>query len=232
MRSASEINRAVWEQAAASSRVLAESRLRRVGEILERQRPGALLDIACGPALLSGTLPRHGWQVFGVEQVEALARAAHQRIAVVCADVGTSGLPFAAHTFDVVFAGEIIEHIVDTDGLLGEIQRVLRRGGMAIVTTPNLASFENRVRLLLGRYPRWLEFRAGGEGHVRAYTVETLRHQLTDHGFTVRAVTGNWIPFLPQRLVDDVRQPWLAATGRWFPTLAMDIIVVAEKMQP
>ena len=65
---------------------------------------------------------------------------------------------------------------------------------------------------------------------MRAYTAPALQQQLRDHGFAVRGITGNWIPFLPQRLADDVRQPWLAVTGSWWPTLAMDIIVEAEKL--
>jgi 2-polyprenyl-3-methyl-5-hydroxy-6-metoxy-1,4-benzoquinol methylase len=230
MRSASDINRAIWTEQTPDARVLAESRLRRVMEILDRRRPGRLLDIACGPAFFGGVLENRGWNVVGVELVEPLAKAARERIASVCADVGTAGLPFAPESFDVAFAGEIIEHVVDTDGFLAEVRRVLGPGGAVIVSTPNLASFENRVRLLLGRYPKWVEFRSGGEGHVRSYTAATLREQLADHGFAVRAVTGNWVPFLPQRLVDDIRVPWLAVTGGWFPTLAMDIIVEAEKL--
>jgi 2-polyprenyl-3-methyl-5-hydroxy-6-metoxy-1,4-benzoquinol methylase len=230
MRSASEINRAIWTDQSPDARVLAESRLRRAGEILDRRRPGRLLDIACGAAFFGGAMSNRGWKVVGVELVEPLANAARSRITTVCADVGTAGLPFASESFDAAFAGEIIEHIVDTDGFLAETRRVLRRGGAAIISTPNLASFENRVRLMLGRYPKWVEYRGGGEGHIRSYTAATLQQQLADHGFAVRVVTGNWVPFLPQRLVDDIRLPWLAVTGDWFPTLAMDIIVEAEKL--
>jgi 2-polyprenyl-3-methyl-5-hydroxy-6-metoxy-1,4-benzoquinol methylase len=230
MRSASEINRAIWTEQSKDDRVLAESRFQRVMEMLDRRRPGTLLDIACGPGLLGGVMARRGWNVVGVELAEPLAKAARERITPVCADVGTAGLPFAPERFDVAFAGEIIEHIVDTDGFLAEMRRVVRPGGAVIITTPNLASFENRVRLLLGRYPKWVEFRGGGEGHVRAYTAATLQEQLVDHGFAVRAVTGNWVPFLPQHLVDDVRLPLLARTGVWFPTFAMVIIVEAEKL--
>ena len=66
-------------------------------------------------------------------------------------------LPFEDGTFDAVFAGEIIEHLVDTGAFVAELRRVLAPGGIAVITTPNLAS-NNRARLLLGRYPRWAEW--------------------------------------------------------------------------
>ena len=63
------------------------------------------------------------------------------------------GLPISNACLDAVFAGEIIEHLVDTDSFIAEIARVLRPGGHTVITTPNLASFENRLRLLAGIYP-------------------------------------------------------------------------------
>jgi hypothetical protein len=52
---------------------------------------------------------------------------------------------------------------------------------------------------------------------------------LQSHGLRPRRWLGNWVPFLPQAWMDDVRFPWLAATGDWLPGLAMDLIVLAQK---
>lgn len=46
-------------------------------------------------------------------------------------------IELADESVDVVFAGECIEHIEDTEGFLQEIWRVLKYGGIAIITTPN-----------------------------------------------------------------------------------------------
>jgi hypothetical protein len=40
---------------------------------------------------------------------------------------------------------------------------------------------------------------------------------------------GNWVPFVPQRFLDDVKAPWLAFTGDWLPGLAMDILMKARR---
>ena len=109
---------------------------------------------------------------------DSLSKEAASNIGtVVRADV-TRGLPISNACLDAVFAGEIIEHLVDTDSFIAEIARVLRPGGHAVITTPNLASFENRLRLLAGIYPIWVDHRVGGAGHVRAYTARVLKKQL------------------------------------------------------
>ena len=145
-------------------------------------------------------------------------------------DLASGPLPYDSGVFDVVFAGEVIEHLVDTTSFLRDIHRVLRPAGCAIITTPNLASFENRMRLLFGVFPAWVEYKLeGGQGHVRSYTPATLRMHLHETGFRVERHLGNWVPFVPQRYADDVRMPLLAKTGDWFPSLAMDIIMKARR---
>jgi hypothetical protein len=128
-----------------------------------------------------------------------------------------------------VFAGEILEHLVDTAGFLEDVRRVLVPGGVLLLTTPNLASLENRVRLLLGGYPRWVDAELGGEGHVRAYTVPVLRRQLERLGFQVEAVKGNFVPIVPQQFLNDVNFPLLARTGDWLPRLAQGLVVKARR---
>ena len=59
--------------------------------------------------------------------------------------------PFGAATYDVVFFCEILEHLQhDPLAVLAEIKRVLTPNGVLILTTPNVARLENRVRLLAG----------------------------------------------------------------------------------
>lgn len=207
-----------------------ESRIHRAIELFLREPPGLLVDVGCGDGAIGGLLEGRGWRVMGLDIAEARLRdASRLPMDLVVADVG-GVLPLRSGTADAVFAGEVIEHLVDTDAFLAELWRVLRQGGLLVLTTPNLASFENRVRLLLGKYPIWVDWRLGGEGHVRAYTPKILKDQMREHRFRVQKLVGNWVPLLPQRWADDVRYPWLARTGKWAPNLSMDIIVSARKV--
>ena len=208
---------------------LRESRLRKLVSLLDREPRGRLLDVGCAGGEISVLLAQSGWQVEGLEREPSLVAQAETRgIPVQRAEFDREAFPWAAGTFEAVVAGEVIEHVVDTDHVLAEIARVLRPDGVLVITTPNLASLENRVRLLLGRYPMWMDHRVEGTGHLRYYTPAILRAQLEQHGFRVDRHVGNWVPFLPQCWLDDRRAPWLAVTGDWWPSLAMGILMKAR----
>ena len=102
-------------------------------------------------------------------------------------------LPFADGSADVVLAGEIIEHVVDTESLLREIRRTLRPGGATVLSTPNVAWWKHRLQLLAGRYPDALDYRSryGDDfGHVRAFTPAVLRELLDETGFVGIRLVG------------------------------------------
>lgn len=61
--------------------------------------------------------------------------------------------PGADGTFTAIVAADIIEHLVNTDDFISELRRMLVPGGLLIVSTPNLAYWLNRLRLLRGWVP-------------------------------------------------------------------------------
>ena len=229
MTSLSEWNRETFDERVFDPR---ESRLRKAFAMLATEPRGRLLDVAAGSGIAAQALVGEGWTVSALEISEALAEQVRTRgvADVQVHDLATAALPYENGTFQAVFAGEIIEHLVDTTAFLAEVRRVLLPAGVAVITTPNLASFENRVRMLLGRYPNFVEYELGGDGHVRAYTLPVLRRQLEAGGFTVEDAKGNWVPFLPQVVMNDIRTPFIARTGDWFPRLSQGLIVKARRV--
>ena len=111
------------------------------------------------------------------------------------ASVDGGVLPFRTGSLDVVMLDEVIEHVVDTDGIVDEIHRVLHPDGMLVLSTPNLAAWFNRLGLLAGLQPAFTEVaysgvygRPGDEvvGHLRLFTWRALREFLAAHGFDDR----------------------------------------------
>ena len=105
----------------------------------------------------------------------------------------TARLPFEDSSADVVLAGEIVEHIVDTEAFLREIGRVLRTAGAVVLSTPNILWWKHRLALLAGRYPDALDYRTryGDDfGHVRIFTPSLMRGLLEETGFVDVAVVG------------------------------------------
>ena len=64
--------------------------------------------------------------------------------------------PIADESLDVVVSTEVFEHIYHYPlGYLKECWRVLRHGGLVLLTTPNPATLANAVRLALGKEVSW-----------------------------------------------------------------------------
>ena len=109
-------------------------------------------------------------------------------------NVMTARLPYDDASTDVVLAGEILEHVVDTEGFLHEIHRTLAPGGALVLSTPNIFWAKHRVRLVAGRYPDALEYRSryGADfGHVRIFGPDQVRELLGETGFADIVVIGN-----------------------------------------
>ena len=209
---------------------LKETRLKRVAKMIESLPTGRMLDVGCADGTWANYWSKRGWQIFGVDLNEKNAVQASERsVRAVVVDLAQSSLPFAGNSFDLIFAGEIVEHLIDTDGFMRECHRCLRVEGMLIITTPNLVSLENRIRMFFGFYPHWVDFKLRGSGHVRAYTPRALQGQLKENGFTVKKVSGNWVPFVPQNILHDIQLPILGVTGLLFPSLAQTIIILAQR---
>lgn len=90
-------------------------------------------------------------------------------------------LPFDDDSFDVVWAGEVIEHVQDGLGLMAEIHRVLRRRGRLLVSTPDHGALR-RLHLGLSRRAFERNFDPRSD-HVRFFTAATLRAVLTVSAF-------------------------------------------------
>lgn len=111
-----------------------------------------VLDLGCRDGALSATYAE-GNEIVGVDaDREALAEAEQLGIETHWADLDDS-LPFGDESFDVVVAGELLEHLRDPRRVVADVRRVLRPGGTFVASVPNAYRLKNRVRFVLGRKP-------------------------------------------------------------------------------
>ena len=115
--------------------------------------PGrAVLDIGCRYGALTRAYAE-GNVVVGVDVDRwALDEAATLGIETHWVDA-EQPLPFEDARFDVVVAGELLEHIREPSALVREARRILRPGGTFVGSVPNAFRLKNRLRFLMGRSP-------------------------------------------------------------------------------
>jgi SAM-dependent methyltransferase len=106
--------------------------------------PGLALDISAGDGLSTKMLEERRWRVFPTEY--------HPRRKGWTAVNLDDDLPFRAHTFDLVMMLEVVEHLADIPHMLREIARVMKPGGVAILSTPNRLNVTSRLHYLLSGF--------------------------------------------------------------------------------
>jgi SAM-dependent methyltransferase len=107
---------------------------------LERVAPrarGRLLDVGCGDKRFAPMFAPYVERYVGVEHELVFASTdASKRASKPDAFYDGKTLPFEAATFDTVISTEVLEHTPDPAALVAEMARVVKPGGLVILTTP------------------------------------------------------------------------------------------------
>jgi len=214
----------------------AHRQARMLAEVLaERSGPQRIVDVGCGEGtathLVKRLDPRN--TVIGVDwSAMALVQARARGLLVIQGGVDASGLPLPDAGADVVIMSELIEHLVDTDAAIEEARRILRPGGILLLSTPNLAAWFNRGLLGLGIQPVFSEVSLRGiygrpghqvVGHLRLFTRRALVEFLTARGFACERVLG-----APYHDVPRLLRPLDRSLCRW-PSVASILLVQARR---
>lgn len=182
-----------------------------------------LLDVGCGSGSLVFRAKDKFRELYGIDispsRIEEAKKSAVERFAEnnkfyfsVCNL--NEKIDFPDGSFDAVTAIAVIEHIFDPYFVVGEIHRVLKRGGDICVEVPNIAYLRHRLHLLLGKLPvtssphNWKEIGWDG-GHLHYFTQRTFCRLLEECGFKILKVTGSGLlakfrNFYPSLLTGDI----------------------------
>lgn len=223
-----------------------EERTRACLRLFRGMRGEQFLDIGCADGAITVLLAEGmgAKEAFGIDiAAEAVAAAKRRGVKAFPVDLDNQDLPFEDAQFDVVYCGEIIEHVFDSDHLLSEVRRVLKSGGRCVLTTPNLTGWANRLALFLGFQPYSMAaspkhegagkllFREdeGQWGHIRVFALRALKELVGLHGFAIHTVKGCPVTLTSRHKLAALARFLDKALAR-FPTLANRVILVLRKV--
>lgn len=132
----------------------------------------------------------------------------------------------------MVVACEILEHVVYLDKVLKEVDRVLKKGGHAIISFPNTAALQLKLGIALwGRSPM-INYPQNAN-HIRFFDLAGIREMLKETELVIKKVRGgNFLTFHPvfyPGFYIPVPRKIRFIGGDLFPTLSVGCIVVLKK---
>jgi SAM-dependent methyltransferase len=151
--------------------------------------PLRILDVGCAQGTLALMLAERGHTVTAIDirpQFLAYAKSRYTKgdIQFIAANALEDELP-GEH--DLIFANQVIEHLVYPRQFLSRLGLLLKPGGCLVTTTPNHDYIKNHLPNYteLGDPRGWehLQFTADGDGHFFAYSAEELQTLFESVGF-------------------------------------------------
>jgi len=199
------------------------------------------LDVGCGYGTLTLELAERckAKEIYGVDINELSLQIARSKgIKVRRVNINIEKLPYDHEYFDLITIIEVLEHLYNPDNVIEEAYRCLKRGGYLVVATPNLTSWLNRILVLSGYLPLHYEvstrfivekrpFQRTYDvyGHIRLFTLKTLKRLLEAYNFKVIKVIGETFPYMRRSWFTKLLDSILSKR----PSLSADIIVLAQK---
>jgi len=142
----------------------------------------------------------------GIELVPQAARQAEQSLdAVIIGNIEVSELPFAAGSFDMILALDVLEHLVDPWAVVRRLHRLLAPNGVIIASIPNVSHYSVAMPLLIRG--RWSYVDEGllDRTHLRFFTQRTAVELMSCSGLMVDKIDRTrllpkWVTNWPDRI--------------------------------
>ena len=150
---------------------------------IPKEYKGRILDIGCGNGIYLYNLKKHGWKVYGVEMSQRAVAFAQKKLKLKNVRHGTiENIRYPDEYFDVITMNHVIEHLFEPKKALEEINRILKKKGLLIITTPNINSFNFKLF-------REFWFPLETPRHLNIFNSLTMKRLMLGAGFIIKKIS-------------------------------------------
>ncbi len=197
-----------------------------------------VLDVGCGRSLFTEIKQNWLFQIYAGDIEYSLILSRKKEFSNInWLIMDANQLPFKRESFDVIFAGEIIEHMPEPIITLSEWRNMLHPGGLLILTTPNKDRSSNVINKIK---------RPFSPDHFNEFSYKELKDKiLPASGFKVIKATGVYLELLLFKSGNQIREDYLQRRGninrykvlmhllnilgKYLPKYCLDLIIIAKK---
>lgn len=153
----------------------------RLGKIKKIKKTGKILDVGCGAGYFLAVAKENGWDTRGVEVSKIAADYAKKKFSL---DIFVGELRNATcpdEYFDVVTLWHVLAHLPNPSETLAEVNRVLKKNGLLVLTVPNISGFQAKIF-------KEFWFHLDVPRHLYFFEPNTLKQMLRKNGFKILKV--------------------------------------------
>jgi len=187
------------------------------------------LDIGCALGFFIELLKKEGWEAKGVEFSDDAAQYAKEKLGLEVYTGSVEEIGFEDEYFDVITMLDVLEHVVSPNDILKEVNRILKREGLILVTVPNVSGAE--VKGIKG-----LTNFLFAEGHIFSFPAHTLKRLFNVNGFSIigmssLSIPSRWLDYeVPKNLFSQIRAVYRKMTRFiWDRSMKGKIILLVAK---
>lgn len=177
-----------------------------------------ILDLGCGDGYILSMFSKKN-DCFGIDKRDKLTIDSKNSIKFCKIDLDVNKLPYNDDHFDLIICAQVIEHLRNTDYVLSEVNRVLKKDGFLILSFPNINQPLSILIQMFLDYPPIFAARYKAP-HIRDFTLRTMKIALYNNGFKIKSIYGTTI------------KPFKNALNQYFankfPRLSERIIIIAN----
>lgn len=178
----------------------------------------SILELGVAKGGVADLLRREGVDCFGID----INPRKIEGVNIIQADLNEK-FPKFKIKFDVIFAGEVMEHIFDDVKFIQNCRNLLKGGGVLIITVPNLSFSANRLLMFFGKMPLFVY----APYHYHIYNKKVVENLIKQNGFEILKTTSSHCLFSTRR---NKFGRIFEILGDIFPFLGAHLIVCAEKI--
>lgn len=137
---------------------------------------------------------------------------------IVC-DLDSQNIPLEENSIDIMIVGEILEHTLNPYKIVRRLYKPLKKGGIVVVSVPNIPSLINRIRFLIGRLPNYSckPHDNNDARHIIDFNKKYLIDVLTKAEFKIEKIKSNGI-------INNSKLLWFTCPATWGETLIIKAI--------